>query len=191
MSNHCQPSGQPGLSLALERCLPRLDALALSLDMYGAAEDAEKLHEVIDELRRASQNGLPPVGGPMDFVVNGTFRVGRQQVANTLWHAFTGGITWFTIRETVPPRTVRFRSIDQTDPGIVDYPLNDGGVVRVVSTGAKPEMFELRLDVIARGLDVLATRYPRHFADLVNENGDSITADALLQCCFFGELLYT
>ena len=61
----------------------------------------------------------------------------------------------------------------------------------MVSTGAKPEMLELRLDVIARGLDVLASRYPRHFADLVNENGDSITADVLLQCCFFGELLYT
>ena len=191
MSDHCQPSDPPWLSLTLEKCLSQLDALALNLDTYGTAEDAEQLHEVIDELKRASQTTLRPLAGPMDFVVNGTFKVGRQQVANTLWHAFTGEITWFTIRETVPPRTVRFRSIDQTNPGIVDYPLNDGGAVRVVSTGAKPDPFELRLDVIARGLDVLATRYPRHFADLVNENGDSITADVLLQCCFFGELLYT
>lgn len=191
MSKNSQPSDREELPQTLERCLPRLQALALNLDTYGDVADAEKLHEVINDLESASSNGLPLFSATMDFVVNSTFKVSRQQVANTLWHAFAGPISWFTIKETVPPPTVGFRSIDQTNPGIVDYPLNDGGVVRLVSTGAKPEIFELRLDVITRGLDVLATRYPRHFADLVNENCDAITADVLLQCCFFGELLYT
>jgi hypothetical protein len=168
-----------------------LQALALNLDTYGDVADAEKLHEVISDLERSSANGLRPIASSIDFVVNGTFKVSRQQVANTLWYAFAELLSWFRIADTVPPRELRFRSIDQTNPGIVDYPLNEGGIVRLVSTGAKPEIFELRLDVITRGLDVLANRYPRHFADLVNENGDSITADVLLQCCFFGELLYT
>lgn len=52
------------------------------------------------------------------------------------------------------------------------------------------ETFEIGLDVIARGLEVLANYCPRHFADLVNENGDRTTADALLQCCTFGEIVY-
>lgn len=191
MSKASQPFEHKELPQTLERCLPRLQALALNLDTYGDVADAEKLHEVINDLESASSNGLHLFAGSMDFVVNGIFKVSRQQVANTLWHAFTGEIPWFTITETVAPQTIKFRSIDQVSPGIVDYPLNEGGVVRVVSTGAKPEIFELRLDVITRGLDVLASRYPRHFADLVNENCDAITADVLLQCCFFGELLYT
>ena len=104
----------------------------------------------------------------MNFVVRGTFKVTREQVANTLWHAFTGELSWFQVLQTVSPRQLRFRSLDQRNPVIV----------------------ELRLDLIPQGLEVLASYYPRHFADLVNDNADSITADALLQCCLFGEIIY-
>jgi hypothetical protein len=37
---------------------------------------------------------------------------------------------------------------------------------------------------------VVAKYYPRHFADLVNENGDAITANVLLQSCLFGEVIF-
>lgn len=191
MSDEMQRSDHPELSSTLGRCIPRLQELALNLDAYGDAGDAANLHEVIEDLKRALPNGAFRFAGPMDFVVNDTFKVTRQQVANTLWHAFTGEIPWCTIKEKVTPPHIKFRSIDQISPGIVDYPLNEGGVVRLVSTGAKHEIFELRLDRIATGLDVLARHYPRHFADLVNDNGDIITADALLQCCIFGELIYS
>ena len=191
MSDESRPSQPHGFSATLENCIPRLQAVALNVGTYGDPRDAAKLYEVIKDIKGALPDAAFRFAGPTDFVVNGTFKVSRQQVANTLWYAFTGEIPWFTITETVAPQTIKFRSIDQVSPGIVDYPLNDGGVVRVVSTGAKPETFELRLDVITRGLDVLASRYPRHFADLVNENCDAITADVLLQCCFFGEVLYT
>jgi hypothetical protein len=33
----------------------------------------------------------------------------------------------------------------------------------MVGTATRPKIFELRLDLIARGLEVLANRYPRHF----------------------------
>ena len=190
MSEESQPPQHHGFPATIERCISRLQSLALSLDTYGDAADAAKLHEVIRDLKGAFPNPAFPFAGSMDFVVDGAFKVTRQQVANTLWHAFTGEISWLTITEAIPPRTIKFRSVDQVSLGSVDYPLNEGGVVRMVSTGAKPEMFELRLDVIARGLNVLANRYPRHFADLVNENGDLTTADVLLQCCVFGELIY-
>lgn len=189
MSNRSQPSAHPRLSAALKKCLPRLQALALSLDTYGDAADAAKLHGVIKYLKEASPNGVS-ASGSMDFVVNGMFKVSRQQVANALWHAFTDEIPWFKIVERVAPRELRFRSIDQTNPGIVDYPLNEGGMVRMMSTGPCAQMFELRLDNVALGIEVLATYYPRHFADLVNEKADSVTGDALLQCCIFGELIY-
>jgi len=191
MSVKSQSFEHPALCAEVENCLPRLQAVALSLDTYGSAAEAAKLHEVIEDLKRATPNGAFPSAGPMEFVVNGTFKVTRQQVANTLWYAFTSEISWFKIVDTVAPHELRFRSIDQISPGIVDYPLNEGGIVRIVETGRRPKLFELRLDVIARGLEVLANRYPRHLADLINENADVFTADALLQCCLFGELIYS
>jgi hypothetical protein len=50
-------------------------------------------------------------------------------------------------------------------------------------------VFRFVSETLGREKD-LATKYPRHFADLVNENTDAITADVLLQCCLFGELIY-
>ena len=191
MSVNSQSFEHPALSATVESCLPKLQAVAFSLDTYGSAAEAAKLHEVIEELKSVYPNGVVPFTGSMDFVVNGTFKVSRQQVANTLWHAFNEEISWFKVADKIAPRELRFRSIDQISPGIVDYPLNEGGILRMVGTATRPKIFELRLDLIARGLEVLANRYPRHFADLINENADVFTADALLQCCLFGELIYS
>jgi len=179
------------LSATVDECLPTLEALALSLQIYGNEDDGAKLRSVIDQLRSASPDTRPAAKVSLDFVVNNTFKVSRQQVANTLWHAFTGAIPWFRVIDKVVPRELRFRSIDQTNPGIVDYPLNEGGAIRMLSTGPSEELLELHLDKIAGGLETLANCYPRHFADLVNENSDSVTADALLQCCLFCEIVYS
>jgi hypothetical protein len=73
---------------------------------------------------------------------------------------------------------------------LVDYSLNEGGSLGIVSTEPASDVSRLDLKSIRRGLEDLATKYPRHFADLVNENTDAITADVLLQCCLFGELIY-
>jgi hypothetical protein len=43
---------------------------------------------------------------------------------------------------------------------------------------------------LARGLAVLAEKYPHHLADLMQEKGDMYTGDALIQCAIFGELKY-
>jgi hypothetical protein len=41
-----------------------------------------------------------------------------------------------------------------------------------------------------KAMNVMAMNYPRHFADFLNEAADAITADAFLQCCLFGALIY-
>ena len=105
MSVKSQSFEDPALSAAVERCLPKLQAVAFSLDTYGSAEEAAKLHEVIEELKSVYPNGVVPFTGSMDFVVNGTFKISRQQVANTLWHAFNEGISWFKVAENCTSRT--------------------------------------------------------------------------------------
>jgi hypothetical protein len=178
------------LSSVIENCLPKLQAISLAIDTYGNEDHAAMLHEVIAQLQKAvpAQSGSAPPS--MDFVVNATFKVSRRQVANTLWRAFGSEITWFRVVEVIEPPMLRFRSIEHLTLRMVDYPLNDGGSLGIVSSEPASDVFRLDLKSIGRGLDDLATKYPRHFADLVNENTDAITANVLLQCCLFGELIY-
>jgi hypothetical protein len=190
MANEPQSAESPSLSATVERCLTILQSLSLALDTYGNEDHAAMLHEVIAQLQKAvpAQSGAAP--DSMDFIVNATFKVSRQQVASALWRAFGSQITWFRVVEVIEPPTLKFRSIEHLALRMVDYPLNEGGSIGIVSTEPSSNVFRLDLKSIRRGLEDLATKYPRHFADLVNENTDAITADVLLQCCLFGELIY-
>ena len=190
MANEPQSAESPSLSATVERCLTILQPLSLALDTYGNEDHAAMLHEVIAQLQKAvpAQSGVEP--DSMDFIVNATFKVSRQQVAGALWRAFGSQITWFRVVDVIEPPTLRFRSIEHLALRMVDYPLNEGGSIGIVSTEPSSDVFRLDLKSIRRGLEDLATKYPRHFADLVNEDTDAITADVLLQCCLFGELIY-
>ena len=65
--------------------------------------------------------------------------------------------------------------------------LEDGEVIIQTYEGAK---FILNRGRIERGIMLMAMNSPRHFNDLVDEGGDSITADVLLQYSLFGKVIY-
>ena len=50
--------------------------------------------------------------------------------------------------------------------------------------------YELSYARIKKGLKTMVQKSPKHFADLLSENADCWTYDALLQHCCFGELVY-
>lgn len=50
--------------------------------------------------------------------------------------------------------------------------------------------YELSLDKLKAGLQVLADKYPHHFKDVIAETGDATTGDVLVQCALFGEIVY-
>ena len=43
---------------------------------------------------------------------------------------------------------------------------------------------------LERGAQVMAEKYPKHFADWMSENDDADTGDVFLQCCLFGDLVF-
>jgi len=45
-------------------------------------------------------------------------------------------------------------------------------------------------DDVQKGMFAMANKSPRHFADLLNEEGDTITADVFFQYILFGEVIY-
>jgi hypothetical protein len=48
----------------------------------------------------------------------------------------------------------------------------------------------LDLPAIQRGLNVMAQKYPRRFAEVMADEIDGPLGEEFLQCCFFGELKY-
>lgn len=40
------------------------------------------------------------------------------------------------------------------------------------------------------GLQLMQTKYPHHFANVVSDQGDASTGDVFLQLCVFGEIIY-
>lgn len=53
-----------------------------------------------------------------------------------------------------------------------------------------PYPYVLDRKSLEKGLQVMAEKYPHHFADVLNHNDDAITGDVFLQCCLFGEVIY-
>lgn len=52
------------------------------------------------------------------------------------------------------------------------------------------ETYDLSLDKLKQGLQVLANEYPHHFKDVIAETGDATTGDVLVQCALFGTIVY-
>mgnify|MGYP007101836778 CR=1 FL=1 len=76
--------------------------------------------------------------------------------------------------------------------GVVVYDLYDEDAEDFDGEGEFPESAKHRitLDNVRKGLELMRELYPRHYADLVEENDDLITGDVWLQLTVFGELIY-
>ncbi len=51
-------------------------------------------------------------------------------------------------------------------------------------------IYEMSLDKLKRGIQILATKYPHHFNDFITKRGDAITDDCIVQCALLGDVLY-
>jgi hypothetical protein len=59
-----------------------------------------------------------------------------------------------------------------------------------LNDGEEPTKYHLTMNNVRKGLELMRDQYPRHYADLVEEQDDAITGDVWLQLATFGELIY-
>jgi hypothetical protein len=115
-----------------------------------------------------------------------------DRISNLLCSAFEGGSNyWYTIAEFTAPPAFTFRTDPEHLYKHLDYPLNAGGALTIgdIEDDTNPTKI-LNLDTIAKGLQTMADKYPRHFGDFMSENDDADTGDVFLQCCLFDEIVY-
>lgn len=115
-----------------------------------------------------------------------------QQIADQFSTAVEGGISyWASGFNLVEPE----RKTLKEKPWYADPKLYEGEFrIRIIQqeehlAGAGLEFFLTR-ETVQSGLDVLATKYGHHISDIVGESGDADTADAFVQCCLFGDIVY-
>lgn len=125
-----------------------------------------------------------------------------QRISDMLVSAFEGGSNyWILDVEKVKPTERLFHLDGKPEPTefpLYEHPLNPGGAVRVRvdNDQGKPlelngkKVFELNLESIAKGLQLMQEKHPSHMADFLDENDDADTADVFLQLCLFGEVVF-
>lgn len=154
----------------------------------------------------------PPAAPSLTVQVPMTITLAR--VSDLLCSAFEGGSNyWYEIKEQKEPERFDFYSMPDDIPDgqrgerrprvfpHLDYPLNPGGSLLIAAgdegdpnsyrdekTGATA--WRLDLEAVGRGLALLATAQPSHFADFLAENDDATTGDVFLQLCLFGEVVF-
>ena len=113
------------------------------------------------------------------------------RVGDLLCSAWEGGSTyWCRVESKHQPEVITFGTMDGK-PYAHEIALNEGGSVTLRDIeDDKIIAKRLTLSAVVDGLQVMAEKYPKHFADFLSENDDATTGDVFLQCCIFGEVIY-
>jgi hypothetical protein len=110
-----------------------------------------------------------------------------SKVEDALCAAWEGGSNyWLECYDFRPPSSPE-------DAARVEYryqnALYAGGALLCRAEDEETELVLTR-EKLEEGVRTLAKLHPRHFLDLWQESGDALTGDALVQCAFFGKLVY-
>ena len=134
-----------------------------------------------------------------------SFPYTRELSDNHVWTwlsmAFEGGSNYWIDHAEIPQETCdRYKRsrmlcedlVDCQEQGVYNWthqiPFLEGGEVIIQSYEGLKKI--LNRGTIERGIMLMAEHSPRHFNDMVDEGGDSITADVLLQYSLFGKVIY-
>jgi hypothetical protein len=119
------------------------------------------------------------------------YHVTVERVKDLLTCAFEGGSNyWVEVAEREGEAKDRKQA-----PFLCDCPFVKNGFLRIKEEGSEAKhgkggWFNINPETIKEGLSVFAQKYPKQFADFVNENDDAETGDMFLQCVCFGEVIY-
>lgn len=139
----------------------------------------------------------------MEIAIKQSIEPGRAY--DLLVSALEGGSNyWYmleSIKEPAPGATSHYKDTlwdkdraGAKGPGYlhtIEIPFQDGGALIFSDMeGDETKRYTLDYPAIVRGLEIMAEKYPRHWADFVGENDDATTGDVFLQCALFGDVIY-
>ncbi len=126
---------------------------------------------------------------PEPIVIHGR-TIPEERIEDLLVNAFEGGSNyWYIINSfNYPPgQTKQSLGIEFAH---MQLPLRGGSlsIGDIEDRNVKEKILDR--PAIIKGLQLMADKYPRHWADFIEENDDAITADVFLQLAVWGEVIY-
>ena len=121
--------------------------------------------------------------------ITSTRTIKDKDIGYLLSCAFDGGSGyWVEVVERVNPDNEKWEFTS-------DLPLTENGYVMMRShlePKDDPDNKPVKLDkeALYKGLQIMATKYPIHYHNFVDDNYDAETGDVFLQCCLLGEIVY-
>jgi hypothetical protein len=113
-----------------------------------------------------------------------------QRIQDLLCCALEGGSNyWYLIQRYQYPEGQTRKSL-----GIefehLELPFKGGSIIFSTMDEPKKE-YTLDLAACIRGLEIMAEKHPKHFADFIAEDEDADTGDVFLQFALFGDVIYS
>lgn len=122
----------------------------------------------------------------------------NERLSDLLVGAFEGGSNYWIdhIEYICMPRTHGENPLLDVggDPAYAHFHLYPEGTIRVFviedNAGLIITPYDLTIEKLRVGLEIMNQKYPEHYANFIAENDDAETADVALQCALFGEVIY-
>lgn len=135
------------------------------------------------------------------FAFTVTGEVDANDLMNLVVNAFDSGVTnyWANSAVVVLPEGFDVTKIpwlkdpEEWESCSKSYiaPFVEGGKVVLLDNEEEDKKYVLDLAAIRRGVEIMSSKYRRHWADFREENDDADTADVFIQCCVMGEVVFS
>jgi hypothetical protein len=113
--------------------------------------------------------------------------ISDERLKDVLCGAFEGGSNyWYEIKKYIKPT----EGADKVEFKHIEYPFLPGGGMMITDTFSDHDAVLFDRVAIAKGLNIMAEKYPSRITEILEESDDAETSDVLLQCCLFGEIVY-
>ncbi len=127
-----------------------------------------------------------------------TLEIATGKIAGIVCCALEGGTGYWAKIEVVPgdAKPPAPGSWGDTFPDAHEFKhiwcaLTPGAHIKVWDAESPDELLgTLDLEACMRGLALMQAKYPKHFADFLDETDDATTGDVFMQCAVLGEVTY-
>lgn len=133
----------------------------------------------------------------MEHTIAISNRVAFSEIENLLTSAFEGGSNyWYFITgKKAPKKWSYWGEYNEAKQKFLPLYVLNGGSLKIIDNEADDQsggkkVYTLDMHAIENGLQVMASNFANHFADVMSGNTDAETGDVFLQCCLFEDVIY-
>lgn len=126
------------------------------------------------------------------YTVTTKVNITLEEITDLLCWGIEGGIHhWASFRAGYNPEPEELdRYTKGCYKGLPVYALEHPNYVLIIQDSNTKEEYLITLDRLKLGITDMASKFPNHFKNFIQDNGDAETGDVFLQCCVFGDIIY-